>query len=106
MQQMAFQKAASLSDLKADEVTGVSIAESSVALYLIDGQPFATSDLCTHEECPLSEEGEVVGNEVHCLCHGSKFDIRTGAVIDPPATEPLPTYAVELRGQDVYVDLG
>ncbi|HEX5140254.1 MAG TPA: non-heme iron oxygenase ferredoxin subunit [Dehalococcoidia bacterium] len=103
---MAFQKAASLSDLKADEVTGVSIAESSVALYLIDGQPFATSDLCTHEECPLSEEGEVVGNEVHCLCHGSKFDIRTGAVIDPPATEPLPTYAVELRGQDVYVDLG
>jgi 3-phenylpropionate/trans-cinnamate dioxygenase ferredoxin subunit len=103
---MAFQKATSLSDLKADEVTGVSIAESSVALYLIDGQPFATSDLCTHEECPLSEEGEVVGNEVHCLCHGSKFDIRTGAVIDPPATEPLPTYAVELRGQDVYVDLG
>jgi 3-phenylpropionate/trans-cinnamate dioxygenase ferredoxin subunit len=102
---MALQKAASLSDLKEGEITGVEIGEAKVALYLVDGQPLATSGLCTHQECPLSEEGEVVGNEVHCLCHGSKFDIRTGEVIDPPAQEPLATYPVQVQGQDVLVDL-
>ena len=103
---MTLQKAASLADLSADVITGVEIAGTKIALYLVEGQPLATSDICTHEECPLSEEGEVVGGDVHCLCHGSKFNIRTGEVIDPPATEPLPTYAVEVRGQDVFVDLG
>ena len=103
---MTLQKAAILSDLKPDEITGIEIASTRIALYLVDGQPYATSDMCTHQECPLSEEGEVVGGDVHCLCHGSKFNIRTGEVIDPPAMEPLPTYAVEVRGQDVLVDLG
>ena len=103
---MTLQKAAILSDLKPDEITGIEISGTRIALYLVDGQPYATSDMCTHQECPLSEEGEVVGGDVHCLCHGSKFNIRTGEVIDPPAMEPLPTYAVEVRGQDVLVDLG
>ncbi len=64
---MAFQKAASLADMKEGEVNGVVVGEARVAIYLVDGQLLATSDLCTHAECPLSEEGEVVGNEVHCL---------------------------------------
>jgi len=102
---VTLQKAASLTDLKEGEILGVEVSGTNVALYLIDGRPFATSDLCTHEECPLSEEGEVVGSEVHCLCHGSKFNVRTGDVIDPPATEALPVYAVEVQGEDVLVDV-
>ena len=101
---MAIQRAANLSDLAGDTIVGVDLDGVQVALYLVDGRPYATSDLCTHEECPLSEEGEVVGEEVHCLCHGSKFNIRTGEVMDPPATEPLPTYAIEVRGQELFVD--
>jgi hypothetical protein len=27
-------------------------------------------------------------------------------VLNPPATEPLPVYKVEVRGQDVWVDIG
>jgi 3-phenylpropionate/trans-cinnamate dioxygenase ferredoxin subunit len=103
---MALQKIANLSELSAGQITGVEVDGTRVALYLIDGQVFATSDLCTHQECPLSEEGEVVGNDVHCLCHGSKFNIQTGEVIDPPAADTLPTYRVEVRGQDILVDLG
>jgi nitrite reductase/ring-hydroxylating ferredoxin subunit len=102
---MALHKAAIVTDLKPGDITGVEVGGQKVALYLVDGQPFATSDLCTHAECPLSEEGEVVGNEVHCLCHGSKFNIRTGEVIEPPATEALETYAVQVQGEDVLVDI-
>ena len=30
-----------------------------------------------------------------CQCHGSRFDIVTGAVVDGPATEALATYEVD-----------
>jgi len=103
---MSLQKAANLDDLSADKIVGVDIDGAKVALYLVDGQVLATSDLCTHEECPLSEEGEVVGDQVTCLCHGSKFNIRTGEVLSPPAGEPLPVYSVEMQGSDVLVDIG
>jgi nitrite reductase/ring-hydroxylating ferredoxin subunit len=102
---MALQRAISITDLKEGEITGVEIGGAKIALYLVDGEPLATSDVCTHAECPLSEEGEVVGNQVHCLCHGSKFDIRTGEVIDPPAQDPLATYTVQVQGQDILVDI-
>jgi nitrite reductase/ring-hydroxylating ferredoxin subunit len=106
MDKMSLQKAASLSDLSPDEIVGIDIDGMKVALYLVDGEVVATSDLCTHEECPLSEEGEIAGDQVSCLCHGSKFNVRTGEVLNPPATEPLPVYKVEVRGQDVWVDIG
>lgn len=102
---MAFQKAANLADLSADKIVGVEVAGAKIALYLVDGQAMATSDVCTHEQCPLSEEGEVAGDEVSCLCHGSKFNIRTGEVLNPPAVEPLPVYPVEVQGQDVLVNI-
>jgi nitrite reductase/ring-hydroxylating ferredoxin subunit len=30
-----------------------------------------------------------------CQCHGSRFDIKTGAVGNGPATEPLNVYEVQ-----------
>ena len=33
-----------------------------------------------------------------CQCHGSRFDITTGAVISGPATEPLELYEVREEG--------
>ena len=102
---MSLQKAASVGDLMPDKIIGVDVAGTKIALYLVDGKPLATSDVCTHAQCPLSEEGDVSGDEVTCLCHGSKFNIRTGAVLSPPAVEPLPIYPVEIQGQDVLVDI-
>ncbi|GAA3462548.1 hypothetical protein GCM10018963_45610 [Saccharothrix longispora] len=42
---------------------------------------------------------------VECWLHGSCFDLRTGRPSSPPATEPVDVFAVELRGDDVYVDV-
>jgi Rieske Fe-S protein len=30
-----------------------------------------------------------------CQCHGSRFDIASGAVVNGPATEPLHVYEVQ-----------
>lgn len=69
-----------------------------------DGQYYAVSDTCSHEEYSLSE-GEVWGTEIECPQHGSRFDLRTGQPHALPATAPVRTYAVELRGEEVLVEL-
>ncbi len=64
-----------------------------------DGEDlYAISDECSHAAIPLSE-GDVEGCEIECWLHGSRFDLRTGKPSGPPATEPVPTYAVTGRGR-------
>jgi nitrite reductase/ring-hydroxylating ferredoxin subunit len=67
----------------------VSIARVRDKLYAFD-------DLCTcsHEACPLSG-GLLAETTIMCQCHGSRFDIATGAVINGPATQALNVYEVE-----------
>jgi 3-phenylpropionate/trans-cinnamate dioxygenase ferredoxin component len=72
-----------------------------VSIARIDDRLYAFDDLCTCADppCPLSG-GLLDGTTLMCQCHGSRFDVVTGAVVSGPATEPLNTYAVqELDGQ-------
>ncbi|MEU5695993.1 non-heme iron oxygenase ferredoxin subunit [Actinosynnema sp. NPDC020468] len=80
-------------------------AEYTPVLLVRDGDVVhALRDLCSHAEVALSE-GEVTRKGVECWLHGSCFDLRTGAPSSPPATEPVDVFAVELRGDDVFVDV-
>jgi nitrite reductase/ring-hydroxylating ferredoxin subunit len=58
---------------------------------------YAIHDRCSHRGCSLSE-GEVQGEEVVCSCHGSRFDLRDGAVINGPATTAQPAFQVRESG--------
>ena len=57
---------------------------------------------CADPPCPLSG-GLLTGATIMCQCHGSRFDVTTGAVIDGPATAPLRRY--EVREADGRVHL-
>jgi 3-phenylpropionate/trans-cinnamate dioxygenase ferredoxin component len=72
-----------------DRKLRISVARAGDRLYAFD-------DLCTCAEraCPLSG-GLLTGTTLMCQCHGSRFDITTGAVINGPATQPLTTYEVQ-----------
>ena len=72
-----------------DRKLRVSVARVNDRLYAFD-------DLCTcsREACPLSG-GLLTGTTIMCQCHGSRFDITTGAVINGPATEALNVYEVQ-----------
>ncbi len=50
-------------------------------------------------------EGDVEDCRIECWMHGSTFDLRTGKPSGPPATDPVPTYAVRLAGDTVEVDV-
>jgi 3-phenylpropionate/trans-cinnamate dioxygenase ferredoxin component len=75
-----------------------------VAIARIDGRLYAFDDLCTcsDEQCPLSG-GLLDGTTVMCQCHGSRFDVTTGAVIEGPATDPLHVYDVREADGDIQI---
>jgi 3-phenylpropionate/trans-cinnamate dioxygenase ferredoxin subunit len=54
---------------------------------------------------PLSE-GDVEGATIECWRHGSRFDLRSGAVLNPPAAKAVQTYAVRVDGGYVQIDVG
>lgn len=69
-----------------------------------DGELFVVDDTCTHEDEPLSE-GWLDGACIECPAHNSVFDLRSGAAITLPATEPVRTYPVSQDGDDVLVEV-
>ena len=75
-----------------------------ISVARVDGRLYAFAGLCTcaKQACPLSG-GLLTGTTLMCQCHGSQFDITTGAVIRGPATEPLDIYDVQEAGGDVEV---
>ena len=63
----------------------------------------AFSATCTHQGCIVSG---VTDGEIHCPCHGSAFDASTGAVVNGPATRPLPVVGVEVRNGAIFRTAG
>jgi 3-phenylpropionate/trans-cinnamate dioxygenase ferredoxin component len=67
-----------------------------VSVARVDDRLYAFDDLCTCADrpCPLSG-GLLTGTTIMCQCHGSRFDLATGAVVNGPATDPLEVYEVQ-----------
>ena len=63
------------------------------------GQFKAFSSICTHAGCPVAE----VTDTINCNCHGSKFSITDGSVVNGPASKPLPARTVAVSGDSVSV---
>jgi len=78
--------------------------ERPIALFNVEDEYFAIDDTCTHDESSLAD-GYLDGDVVECAWHFARFCIRTGAVLSPPATCPVSTYAVKVEGDDIFVDL-
>ena len=67
-----------------------------ISVARVEGRVYAFDDLCTCAEpgCPLSG-GLLTGTTIMCQCHGSQFDVTSGAVINGPATDALTLYEVQ-----------
>ena len=92
-----------------DELAGGAMklvdAERPMVLIKLGTDFFAIDDECTHSACSLSD-GFLDGDVLECECHGSMFNVRTGAVEQGPAEEPIPTHSVEVEDDTVYVNPG
>lgn len=101
---MAKVKVASVNEVPEGELKKVMVGGDPVALFKIDGKIYATTNICTHEQCELDENHLMHDDVVECTCHGSQFNVKTGAVVLPPAAEPLKTYKVTLENDEVFIE--
>jgi 3-phenylpropionate/trans-cinnamate dioxygenase ferredoxin component len=75
-----------------------------VSVFTSEGEFFCIDDTCTHEEYSLAE-GWVENCVVECTLHLARFSLRTGAVLGPPASEPVNAHPVARVGGDLFVAL-
>lgn len=73
-----------------------------VAVFNVDGGYYAIEDVCTHDGGTLTG-GSVAGEQIVCPRHGARFSIKTGAVLAPPAYEPINTFPVRVHAGRVQV---
>ena len=93
----------SAADIKPGELAGFEVDGVRLAVANADGRFFAIDDACTHEQCSLAAEGALEGTVVTCGCHGAQFDVTTGAVLAPPAPEPVKAYSLHIDQGNIVV---
>lgn len=97
-------KAAARSDLAEGEIIGVIVGGREIALYDLDGNLFATDDVCTHAYAKLSD-GWLDRGEIECPLHAGRFDVKTGVATAPPCIDALKTYPARQVGDEIQVKL-
>lgn len=97
-----FVKVADTVDIQPSNMKEVEIDGKKILIVNVQGKYFAIDSICTHEGGPLAD-GSLEGYEVECPWHGSKFDVRTGEVTSPPASEPESAYEVKVDGNNILI---
>ncbi len=80
----------------------VVVDDTPVLLVREDEDIFAIHDRCSHRGCSLSE-GTLEEQQIVCACHGSRFDLRSGALLQGPATSGQPAFQVRVQDNRVEV---
>lgn len=99
---LSFVNVLSTNEIKPGQMKGVEAGNKKILVVNLIGKFYAIGDVCMHSGCSLSE-GTLVGENVECPCHGSTYDVKTGNVIEGPATKPEPTFDVKTEGNRVFI---
>jgi len=91
-----------LSDVPQGDVIGVVVGGKDIALYEVEGEVFASDNICTHGHARLSD-GFLDGREIECPLHQGKFDVCTGKALCAPLTDDIKTYAVKIENMRVML---
>lgn len=97
-----FVKVAETGELVPGRLKLADVRGTRVAIANVDGSFYAFSDECTHDGGPLSD-GDLDGEVVTCPWHFSRFNVRTGEIVESPAEEVVETYEVKVEDGAVYV---
>ena len=84
--------------------TGVTLGDGTRVCLVRDGDSVhAVLDRCTHRDFLLSGGDVVRPCVLECPWHGARFDVRTGAALNGPATEPLVVFPVRVMDGTILV---
>lgn len=101
---MTWHAIAKADEVREGEVLGLSVGGENIALYRINGQVYATANICTHAMALLSD-GYLDGDCIECPIHQALFHVPSGEPRSAPATVPLKTYRTKIESNDVLLEL-
>lgn len=93
-------------DAAADFASTANIPEGSGVIFADQGvvvtQPTAGqfkgfTNICTHQQCPVTEVTETI----NCACHGSKFSLEDGSPVEGPASAPLDEITLSIADDSI-----
>lgn len=89
-------------DLPAGQIKGVKVGKQEIAIYNLDGEFYATDNVCSHAYAQLSD-GFLDKTMVVCPLHAGCFDVKTGKAVEAPAEEDIKTFPVRVVGEEIQV---
>jgi len=95
---------APLNELEPGSRKVVSTEIGPIVVFNLDGEFFAIADACTHDGGELAS-GACEGDQIICPRHGSRFCIKTGKVLTPPAYEDVEIFSVQIDNNIIQVDI-
>ena len=101
---MAFVRAARKDEIPAGSIREFQVDGLTVAIANIGNKFYAINNTCLHRGGPLGQ-GLLQGVAVTCPWHGWQYDATTGKVAANPAVG-VATFPAEVRGEDIWVDIG
>lgn len=92
-----------VSDLNEKEGKRFFVNDTEVALFKVDGEVYALSNRCPHQQSAMIYEGYIEEGCVVCPIHGWMFNLKTGKM--PTGNSGLQSYPVLVKDGYVYVDV-
>ncbi len=99
-----FVRVAKTGEIANGQMQAFDVKGQRVAVARVGESFYGFGDVCTHAQCSLAD-GTLEGTTVTCPCHGSQFDVRSGAVLAPPAREPVGSHRVRVQGEEIQVEV-
>lgn len=99
-----FTEVAHIDDLLPGTMKRVAVMDKVILIVNLNGTFHAVDAICPHGATDLSE-GEIFDDAIECPLHGSMFNLKSGAVLCPPAEEGLIVYPVDVVGEILRVAL-
>jgi 3-phenylpropionate/trans-cinnamate dioxygenase ferredoxin subunit len=94
---------ASSKDVVPGQMSVFDLGGTKVNVASAGGNLYAFDDTCTHTGCSLAR-GKLDGTTVTCACHGSQFDVTSGAVLRGPAKRPVRSRSVKVEGENLLAE--
>jgi len=99
--EISFTKICSVLDIEENAGKRFIINETEIAVFKSNGNIFALSNICPHQQTALIYDGFIEEGCVVCPAHGWKFDLRTGN--KKSGSRSLDSYEVKIVDEIIYV---
>ena len=101
LEERGFNYLCSMNELKESIGKKFIVNDIEIAVFKINSEIFALSNICPHQQSHLIYDGFVEDEFVVCPAHGWKFNLRTGK--KDSGSNGLDSYPVEIIDNHVYI---